>query len=410
MGSAQHPLNQILYGPPGTGKTWKTVAMAVAIAEEKTVEEVEREGRKEVKRRFEELRESGQVTMVTFHPNYAYGDFIESNRVLAKRARSWSIKEVLDGFLEWVSTLTESGPMPLNPPNEWPKILGVNGESVKILQYPYSSLRDAPKMEYLDLINRFFDSSPYTIKSIRQVKEKTKGKPAYIVQCLQLLRKYHDDSWKNHVLIIDEINRGDITRIFGELITLMEDSRRIGRQDETRVNLRYSGEDFGMPENLYLIGTMNTADRAIALRDTALRRRFEFVEMMPRTDHPEISEDAEGVNVRKLLRAMNERIRFLLDRNRQIGHTYFLGVGSIASLKRVFQNRIVPLLQEYFHDDWGKMNLVLNGNGFVKELVAPDELRVSRFVDADRKAYELLPFGNEKWNDPVSYRNIYAGS
>ena len=208
------------------------------------------------------------------------------------------------------------------------------------------------------------------------------------------------------VLIIDEINRGNIARVFGELITLIEDSRRIGEAEETRATLPYSGETFGVPGNLYLVGTMNTADRSIQLLDTALRRRFTFFEMMPNPDHEGIG-DVEGVNCRRLLRTMNERIAVLLDREHQIGHTYFLNLRSLEDLADVFQNRILPLMQEYFFDDWSKIRAVLGNNAFIRKRSADGLFPSPDLVDQDRKIYERLPHHDERWCSPDEYRSIY---
>ena len=209
---------------------------------------------------------------------------------------------------------------------------------------------------------------------------------------------------KQFVLIIDEINRGNIAKIFGELITLIEDSRRLGADDETKVSLPYSKDSFGVPNNLYLIGTMNTADRSIQLLDTALRRRFDFVEMMPEPDHKDISTDVQGVDCQKMLKAMNERITALLDRERQIGHTYLLDVDTMEKLSYAFQNKIFPLLQEYFFDDWSKIRAVLNQNDFVNEQFLDLEQ-----ADEDQKIYERLPDNDPRWIAPEEYKKIYDG-
>ena len=210
---------------------------------------------------------------------------------------------------------------------------------------------------------------------------------------------------KRFVLIIDEINRGDIAKIFGELITLIEDSRRLDEDDETKVTLPYSNESFGVPNNLYLIGTMNTADRSIQLLDTALRRRFDFVEMMPKPEL--ISENVEGVNCKRILEEMNKRITVLLDRERQIGHTYLLDVDTMEKLSYAFQNKIFPLLQEYFFDDWSKIRAVLGQNDFVTKKDVPNLSLGLEQMDEDRTIYERLPGDDPKWTDPEEYKKIY---
>lgn len=212
---------------------------------------------------------------------------------------------------------------------------------------------------------------------------------------------------KRFVLIIDEINRGNIAKIFGELITLIEDSRRLDEDDETKVTLPYSKDSFGVPNNLYLIGTMNTADRSIQLLDTALRRRFDFVEMMPEPDHKDISTDVEGVDCQKMLKAMNERITALLDREHQIGHTYLLGVDTMEELSYAFQNKIFPLLQEYFFDDWSKIRAVLGQNHFVRDSDVPKLFLGLEQADEDQTIYERLPGDNSGWTDPEEYKKIY---
>ena len=185
-----------------------------------------------------------------------------------------------------------------------------------------------------------------------------------------------DQETKPYVFVIDEINRGNISKIFGELITLIEDSKRAGAAEAMEATLPYSGESFSVPNNVYILGTMNTADRSIALMDTALRRRFEFVEMMPNSEVLEslgvgtIVVDGEELNVARMLDVINERIEFLFDREHTIGHAFFTKLAndpSIDTLASVFEKNVIPLLQEYFYEDYEKIQMVLGDNDDQKE-------------------------------------------
>ena len=228
-------------------------------------------------------------------------------------------------------------------------------------------------------------------------------------------QKFFNENTPKYAIFIDEINRGNISKIFGELITLIEPSKRLGADDEIMVELPYSKEKFGVPSNLYIIGTMNTADRSIALMDTALRRRFEFVEMMPEYDA--LNETIiEGINVGEMLKTINERIEYLYDRDHTIGHAYFIDVSDLKTLANVFKNKILPLLQEYFYDDWEKIRLVLGDSQKdenlqlvkIKRNMAAERLFRGKidYID-DKILYEI---NSEAFNNPQSYIEIYKNA
>ncbi|PKG38323.1 AAA family ATPase [Psychromonas sp. Urea-02u-13] len=236
----------------------------------------------------------------------------------------------------------------------------------------------------------------------------------------------------NYVLVIDEINRGNISKIFGELITLIEPSKRAGNDEAIEVVLPNSSKPFSVPNNLHIIGTMNTADRSLAMMDTALRRRFDFKEMMPK---PALFDDEcgviKGINLTELLTKLNKRIEVLHDREHTLGHAFFFPAynamvagnenEAFIELQSAFQNKIIPLLEEYFYDDWNKISLVLGDNQkskhsslqFVKEeLITYTKLFGKEYQSEEfgqpEKQYALAEFTAPVWSNKKAYQAIYA--
>ncbi len=194
-----------------------------------------------------------------------------------------------------------------------------------------------------------------------------------------MCKRAKSDKKNNYVLIIDEINRGNISKIFGELISLIES---------------YSKEKFTIPKNLYIIGTMNTADRSIALLDIALRRRFNFIEIMPEYN---VLKEVEDIKVDLLLSTLNERIEFLLDREHTIGHSYFLNINTFEDLVNVFKNYIIPLLQEYFYEDFEKIKSIFDNNGFI----------TSKNISLNNQRKSIYKLNEEALKVPDNYKKIY---
>lgn len=245
----------------------------------------------------------------------------------------------------------------------------------------------------------------------------------------QLCEEARQNPTERYAMVIDEINRGNISKIFGELITLIEPDKRAGADNEVIVKLPYSGQDFAVPANIDIIGTMNTADRSLALLDTALRRRFEFVPLLADTRNESgaplvglvVKTDLENIDVRQMLERINERIEVLYDRDHTIGHAYFMSLKHIDDAERfeqladIFRKKIAPLLEEYFFEDWAKISLVLGDNQkpedarFITKLDAEKDLQ-ALFGDHELELYsvkERYQINNDAFDKPEAYIGVY---
>ena len=298
--------NMILYGPPGTGKTYQSAIYAVAICDGKSLEELTDYAA--VMSRYNELKKEHRIAFTTFHQSYGYEEFIEG------------IKPVVNQGSSELSYTIEPG-----------------------------------------IFKKFCEQAKTPENAEAEAGSRDRGKK----------------NPKPYVFIIDEINRGNISKIFGELITLIEDTKREGEKEAASAILPYSHKPFSVPSQVYILGTMNTADRSIALMDTALRRRFQFIEMMPDADvlrrngADTVTEGDVTVDVAKMLEIMNKRIEYLFDREHTIGHAFFMKLKddpSVDCLAGIFKKSILPLLQEYFYEDYQKIQLVLGDNEKAEEL------------------------------------------
>ena len=406
-----HAMNTILFGPPGTGTTYTTVNKALDIIDPSFMSGVPT--RSAIKQRYDELMNAQQICFTTFHQSLSYEDFIEGIKPTNTSDGGSLSYEVRDGVFKnfcelarsnWeASQQQRSGQLSFEAAwekfmEEWEEnpdveiathrtIFTVHDVRNKTIAFRKAGGSLAHTLSMNTLRDFYYDARPMT----------SSGLKTYYRGLLDKLQSYHGVSQstqlRNYVFIIDEINRGNVSQIFGELITLIEDSKRLGAEEHLTAVLPYSADEFGVPPNLYILGTMNTADRSVEALDTALRRRFSFEEMQPVYDLPQLQRELHGVRVADVLSTINSRIEKLLDRDHCIGHSYFLEAA--LDLRHVFQNKIIPLLQEYFFGDYGKIGLVL-GRGFVKVVESSNPNHVFADFDydqaldlADRRVYRL---------------------
>ncbi|EGY4806852.1 AAA domain-containing protein [Campylobacter coli] len=463
-------LNQILYGPPGTGKTYHTIDKALEILGENL------ESRDEKKAKFDEYVKNGQIVFTTFHQSYGYEEFVEGikpslnsdeNSQINYKVKDGIFKELckkalenrddIESFNFYINDLKEKTKEDVNNPEKYFQLpntkysIQYRGGKTFRIKFDDMSKNHKDYPVSIDNIEKLYKTS-----NIDEIYNSAYVKAILNYLKSQGLKDYKEKDEKinlPYIIIIDEINRGNVSKIFGELITLIEPSKRIGESEELKVTLPYSGKKFGVPKNVYILGTMNTADRSITSLDTALRRRFEFVEMMPDPDllknvfickdveNPNKDEDYLGDDAKtegfaeilqNILISINKRIEFLLDREKTIGHVFFMSeavkfnkdnwckpdeyeedwyVLSISKLKSIFQNKIIPLLQEYFYNDYALISAVLNDNGMIEKCEKDDKylqkIKNLDNVDSEKIIYNIASFDNKIWNDIKTYQAIY---
>ena len=434
------PLNQIYYGPPGTGKTFITMEAAVNAAEP----EFHWESRDELKTKYRELTDAGRIVFVTFHQSYSYEDFVEGLTAEALDGKVSYKKRpgLLKELVEEAKNSSEGGKEAFD--TAWQKMLDmleasgdeiimetIRGKKFKVAFEGNKTFRVYPQNSQQE--------DPYYVASVSNVRKLYFGatkkgmyNPSYVEGMLSFLKKYcalpekppaENANKQNFVLVIDEINRGNISRIFGELITLIEPSKRLGGSEPLEVVLPLTGDKFSVPDNLYIIGTMNTADRSLAGLDLALRRRFDFIEMPPQ---PELLAEVfvEDIDLELMLKVINERISVLLDKDHCIGHASFMHLhpdhrpdkapetASLAELAQVFQHKVLPLLQEYFFEDWQRIAWVLNDQNktaeiaFIRKVAGKPITELFKGV-SQIKARDRWEINQDAFKSIKSYQLIY---
>lgn len=383
----ESPVNQILYGPPGTGKTYrlkndyfaKYTISETAVSEEKYFENIVSECTW-----FQVIA----IALIELGKSKV-SDIIKNRWVLQKTEMSTakSIRPIVWGKLQY-HTLESCEFVNLSSKSNI-TIFTKDADSYWEISENDAKEQVPEVYELIEKVTNFIPNPDVAIKNyefitfhqsysyedfIEGIKpvmsESETNEDSVIGYQIQdgvfkkLCLKAGKNPSERYAIFIDEINRGNVSAIFGELITLIEQDKRQGEANEISVQLPYSKALFSVPANIDMYGTMNTADRSVEALDTALRRRFSFLEMMPDPSRLKNNE-VEGMNLKEILNTINDRIEILIDRDHTIGHSYFMNLKTAEDLRLAFKDKIVPLLQEYFYGDYGKIGLVL-GDGFVK--------------------------------------------